>query len=105
MSEVCFEKVEKRFGEHVAVRGIDLLVRPGEFVTLLGPSGCGKTTCLRMIAGFLAPTSGRIVMGGRDITKAKMPPAMMLGRRTGIVTRQNVCSGVAPRLSAASSSA
>ena len=80
MSEVSFEKVEKRFGAHVAVRGIDLLVRPGEFVTLLGPSGCGKTTCLRMIAGFIAPTSGRIVMGGRDITA--LPPYR---RNTGMV--------------------
>ena len=80
MSEVLFEKVEKRFGDQVAVRGIDLLVRPGEFVTLLGPSGCGKTTCLRMIAGFIAPTSGRIVMGGRDITA--LPPHR---RNTGMV--------------------
>jgi len=80
MSEVCLEKVEKRFGEHVAVRDIDLLVRPGEFVTLLGPSGCGKTTCLRMIAGFVAPTRGRIVMGGRDITA--LPPYR---RNTGMV--------------------
>jgi ABC-type Fe3+/spermidine/putrescine transport system ATPase subunit len=80
MSEVRFEKVEKRFGEHAAVRGIDLLVRPGEFVTLLGPSGCGKTTCLRMVAGFVAPTGGRIVMGGRDITA--LPPYR---RNTGMV--------------------
>jgi ABC-type Fe3+/spermidine/putrescine transport system ATPase subunit len=72
MSEVRFEQVEKSFGEHVAVRRIDLDVRPGEFVTLLGPSGCGKTTCLRMVAGFVAPTRGRIVMGGRDITA--LPP-------------------------------
>ncbi|HEY7247622.1 MAG TPA: ABC transporter ATP-binding protein [Xanthobacteraceae bacterium] len=62
------------------MRGIDLLVRPGEFVTLLGPSGCGKTTCLRMLAGFIAPTSGRIVMGGRDITA--LPPYR---RNTGMV--------------------
>ena len=80
MSEVRFEKVEKRFGEQIAVRGIDLAVRPGEFVTLLGPSGCGKTTCLRMVAGFIAPTSGRIVMGGRDITA--LPPYR---RNTGMV--------------------
>jgi len=80
MSDVVFEKVEKRFGEHVAVRGVDLLVRPGEFVTLLGPSGCGKTTCLRMVAGFISPTSGRIVMGGRDITA--LPPYR---RNTGMV--------------------
>jgi spermidine/putrescine ABC transporter ATP-binding subunit len=72
MAEVRFENVEKRFGDHVAVRGIDLVVRPGEFVTLLGPSGCGKTTCLRITAGFVAPTSGRVVMDGRDITA--LPP-------------------------------
>jgi ABC-type Fe3+/spermidine/putrescine transport system ATPase subunit len=80
MSEVRFDQVEKSFGEHVAVRGIDLDVRPGEFVTLLGPSGCGKTTCLRMVAGFVAPTRGRIVMGGRDITA--LPPYR---RNTGMV--------------------
>ena len=80
MSEVRFEGVEKSFGEHAAVRGIDLDVRPGEFVTLLGASGCGKTTCLRMVAGFLAPSRGRIVMGGRDITA--LPPYR---RNTGMV--------------------
>lgn len=68
MSDVKFERVEKRYGTTVAVRDFDLAVRPGEFVTLLGPSGCGKTTCLRMVAGFIAPTSGRIVMAGRDVT-------------------------------------
>jgi spermidine/putrescine ABC transporter ATP-binding subunit len=68
MSEVRFEGVEKSFGGDLAVRGIDLAIRPGEFVTLLGPSGCGKTTCLRMVAGFLAPSRGRIIIGGRDIT-------------------------------------
>jgi spermidine/putrescine ABC transporter ATP-binding subunit len=80
MSEVRFENVEKRYGEQIAVRGIDLVLRPGEFVTLLGPSGCGKTTCLRMVAGFIAPTRGRIVMGGRDITQ--LPPHR---RNTGMV--------------------
>ncbi|TMH04474.1 MAG: ATP-binding cassette domain-containing protein, partial [Betaproteobacteria bacterium] len=43
----------------------------GEFVSLLGPSGCGKTTTLQMIAGFVDVTSGRIALGGRDITHAK----------------------------------
>jgi spermidine/putrescine ABC transporter ATP-binding subunit len=80
MSEVRFEGVEKSFGKDLAVRGIDLTVRPGEFVTLLGPSGCGKTTCLRMVAGFLAPSRGRIIIGGRDITA--LPPYR---RNTGMV--------------------
>jgi ABC-type Fe3+/spermidine/putrescine transport system ATPase subunit len=80
MSDVRFEKVEKRYGVHVAVRDFDLDVRPGEFLTLLGPSGCGKTTCLRLVAGFIAPTSGRILMAGRDVTAL---PAYR--RNTGMV--------------------
>jgi iron(III) transport system ATP-binding protein len=52
----------------VAVRGIDLEVRPGELLTLLGPSGCGKTTTLRMIAGFQEPSGGEILIGDRDVT-------------------------------------
>jgi len=80
MAEVVFDKVEKAFGGLPAVRGIDLKVRPGEFVTLLGPSGCGKTTCLRMVAGFITPDKGRILMGGDDITA--LPPYR---RNTGMV--------------------
>ncbi len=72
--------MHKRYGGTVAVRGVDLTVAPGEFVTLLGPSGCGKTTCLRMVAGFVAPDSGRILMAGRDVTAA--PPYR---RNTGMV--------------------
>ncbi|MFW5418542.1 ABC transporter ATP-binding protein [Nocardiopsis sp. CNT-189] len=55
-----------------AVADLDLSVRRGEFTTLLGPSGCGKTTTLRMIAGFLRPTSGRILLEGADATRT--PP-------------------------------
>ena len=80
MSDVRFAGVEKSYGDQLAVRGIDLTVRPGEFVTLLGPSGCGKTTCLRMVAGFVAPTRGQIIIGGRDITA--LPPYR---RNTGMV--------------------
>ena len=80
MSDVKFEKVEKRYGAHIAVHDFDLDVRPGEFLTLLGPSGCGKTTCLRMVAGFIAPSSGRILMAGRDVTAL---PAYR--RNTGMV--------------------
>ena len=55
----------KRFGDVVAVDGVDLEVREGEFFSMLGPSGSGKTTCLRMIAGFEQPTEGRVLLGGR----------------------------------------
>jgi putative spermidine/putrescine transport system ATP-binding protein len=69
---VALEDVVKRFGDVVAVDGVSLDVRAGEFFSLLGPSGSGKTTCLRMIAGFEQPTSGRILLDGRDVSD--LPP-------------------------------
>jgi putative spermidine/putrescine transport system ATP-binding protein len=65
---VRLEGVEKRYGDVVAVDGIDLDVRDGEFFSMLGPSGSGKTTTLRMIAGFELPTRGRILLHGQDVT-------------------------------------
>ena len=62
----------KSYGDVAAVDGVDLLVRAGEFFTMLGPSGSGKTTTLRLIAGFERPDSGRILLGGDDVTK--VPP-------------------------------
>jgi putative spermidine/putrescine transport system ATP-binding protein len=64
--------VRKNYGHVVAVAGVDLVVNEGEFFTLLGPSGSGKTTLLRLIAGFERPDSGRIELGGRDVTST--PP-------------------------------
>ncbi len=55
-------------GQVFAARDVSLEVQPGEFVTLLGPSGCGKTTTLRMIAGFGIPDTGKIWIGGQDVT-------------------------------------
>src|SRR3954449_1042602 len=65
--------VRKRFGDVVAVDGVDVDIRRGEFCTMLGPSGSGKTTCLRMIAGFERPDAGRIELAGSDVTD--LPPA------------------------------
>ena len=62
------QHVSKSFGDKEVLHDINLYVKKGEFITLLGPSGCGKTTLLRMIAGFLNPTSGTILMEGKDIT-------------------------------------
>ncbi|MGA8523289.1 MAG: ABC transporter ATP-binding protein [Candidatus Dormiibacterota bacterium] len=62
----------KRFGDQVAISGISLDITDGEFFSLLGPSGSGKTTTLRLIAGFERPTSGKVWLHGRDVTK--MPP-------------------------------
>ncbi len=58
----------KHYGDTAAVDGIDLAIHEGEFITLLGPSGCGKTTTLRLIAGYVAPSSGRVLLDGVDIT-------------------------------------
>lgn len=60
--------VTKKFGNFVALDGVDLEIREGEFMTFLGPSGCGKTTCLRLISGFEQPTIGRIFIGNKDVT-------------------------------------
>src|SRR5215218_6025657 len=68
-AEIRLEGIEKSFdGTTRVVDGIELVVEPGEFFSLLGPSGCGKTTTLRMIAGFEEPDEGRVVIGGRDLT-------------------------------------
>ena len=65
---VQFEGVVKRYGAATAVAGISFTVESGTLVTLLGPSGCGKTTTLRMVAGLEAPSSGQIIIGGKDVT-------------------------------------
>jgi spermidine/putrescine transport system ATP-binding protein len=70
--DIRLDGVVKRFGETVAVAGLDLEIERGAFYALLGPSGCGKTTTLRMIGGFEDPTSGRVNVGGQDVTD--LPP-------------------------------
>src|SRR5579871_6982782 len=80
MSSVSLERVSKAYGEHLAVRDFSLEIAEGEFLVLLGPSGCGKTTTLRMIAGFVEPSAGRIRFGARDVTD--LPPYR---RNTGLV--------------------
>jgi putative spermidine/putrescine transport system ATP-binding protein len=72
MATVRFESVTKHYGQTVAVDHFDLSVADGEFVTLLGPSGCGKTTTLRMVAGLIEPTGGRIWFDDQDVTR--LPP-------------------------------
>lgn len=66
---VVFEHVTKRFAGFNALPDLSLTVEPGTLVTLLGPSGCGKTTTLRLLAGLEHPTSGRILIGGKDVTR------------------------------------
>ena len=68
MAEIRVEALRKNFGAFTAVKNSDFTVEDGEFFVMLGPSGCGKTTTLRMIAGLELPTSGRIFLGGEDVT-------------------------------------
>ncbi|KFC70431.1 putative ABC transporter (ATP binding protein) [Bosea sp. LC85] len=71
MGFLTLASLSKVYGDHAAVRDVDLSVAKGEFVSLLGPSGCGKTTTLQMIAGLVEPTRGKITLDERDITHEK----------------------------------
>jgi putative spermidine/putrescine transport system ATP-binding protein len=68
MAYLTLSGISKQFGDTVVVEDFNLDIEKGEFVSFLGPSGCGKTTTLRMVAGFEIPTSGKIILGGNDIT-------------------------------------
>ena len=72
MATMNIENLRKSFGDTEILRGINLDVVDGEFVALVGPSGCGKSTLLRLIAGLDAATSGRLVIGDKDVTS--LPP-------------------------------
>jgi ABC-type sugar transport system ATPase subunit len=67
LAQIVLKDVVKKFGEHTAVKGVNLQVRDGEFLIMVGPSGCGKTTTLNMISGLERPTSGEIVIGGQVV--------------------------------------
>lgn len=79
-AHLAIHELSKRFGAFTAVDRVSLEVMDGEFLCILGPSGCGKTTILRMIAGLEEASHGRILQGGRDITR--LPPS---GRDFGLV--------------------
>ncbi|MEQ8398430.1 ABC transporter ATP-binding protein [Thalassobaculum sp.] len=80
MARLELNQLSKRYGDFFAARDVTLDVADGEFLVLLGPSGCGKTTTLRMIAGFVEPTSGAVRIGDNDVTQL---PAWK--RNTGLV--------------------
>lgn len=72
MASITIERVAKSFGEVQALSEVNLTVADGEFLALLGPSGCGKTTLLRIVAGLEAQSSGRVLIGERDVSA--LPP-------------------------------
>src|ERR1700712_5576229 len=76
MAAVDLLGLRKRYGPLVVADGVDLAIAHEELVCLLGPSGCGKTTTLRLIAGFMSPDAGTIVVGGRVLSSpaATLPP-------------------------------
>src|SRR5512145_2183045 len=76
---IRLEGVAKQYGRFVAVQPLDLHVRRGELFGFVGPNGAGKTTTIRMIAGVLQPTVGRIVIGGHDLMKAPVEAKRLMG--------------------------
>src|SRR5260370_1364966 len=66
--DIALEGIGKRYGNDLALKPLDLQVPPGVLLALLGPSGCGKTTLLRLIAGLIEPSQGKIEIRGRDVT-------------------------------------
>jgi spermidine/putrescine transport system ATP-binding protein len=94
---IALERVNKQFGNVLAVDAVELDIQRGEFLSLLGPSGCGKTTTLRMIAGFEIPTSGRILVDGKDVSD--IPPyrrnVNMVFQQYALFPHMNVFDNVA----------
>src|SRR5918999_5536124 len=76
---IAIERLVKRYGAFTAVNDVSLDVQPGEIHGFLGPNGAGKTTTIRMIAGLLKPTSGRILVNGHDLAVDPEPAKASLG--------------------------
>ena len=68
MAYIEFKNINKFYGDNHVLKGINLKIEKGQFVTLLGPSGCGKSTLLRSLAGLEEVTDGQIILDGEDIT-------------------------------------
>ena len=79
-ADVQLNDVWIRFGDYVAARDVNIHIKEGEFFSFLGPSGCGKTTLLRAVSGFLDPSEGEVLIGGknmRGIGPNKRPTALI----------------------------
>jgi spermidine/putrescine transport system ATP-binding protein len=91
------QALTKRFAAHPAVKELSFSVAHGSFFSILGPSGCGKTTLLRMIAGFIQPDHGAIVIGGRDMTRVapNRRPVNMVFQHLALFPMMSVAENVA----------
>jgi spermidine/putrescine transport system ATP-binding protein len=95
--DLSVQDLRKEFAGHVAVHNLSFAVQRGSFFSILGPSGCGKTTLLRMIAGFIEPDSGEIVIGGRSM-RAVAPnrrPVNMVFQQLALFPMMSVGENVA----------
>src|SRR5258708_28703798 len=94
---VQFSAVHRHFGEVRAVDGVDMEIYNGEFFSMLGPSGSGKTTCLRLMAGFEKPSSGKIELDSQDVTNVPpfLPGANPAFQDYALFPHMNVAENVA----------
>ena len=81
---IQIQGLTKSFGNHLALRGVDLEVRPGESVVIFGPNGAGKTTLIKVLATIMNPSSGKILVDGLNLKNS----AEEIQRRIGVVTHQ-----------------
>jgi ABC-2 type transport system ATP-binding protein len=82
-----------RFGDHVAVNGVDLEIRPGETFGLLGPNGAGKTTTIRMLTTLLKPAAGRVSVFGADAAARPMLVRRMIGYVPQLLSADGTLTG------------
>lgn len=94
---LVLDKISKSYGQGLAVNNVSLSVRENEFFALLGPSGCGKSTLLRMLAGFETPTSGQILLDGRDISPmpANRRPLNLMFQSYALFPTMSVAANIA----------
>jgi ABC-type Fe3+/spermidine/putrescine transport system ATPase subunit len=96
-SRLELEGITHRYGSVTALEDVSLTISDGELVTLLGPSGCGKTTLLRIVAGFIRPSEGRLLLQGRDVTRIAphRRPVNMVFQRAALFPHLDVFENVA----------
>lgn len=95
--DLSVETVTKTFGDFTAVKAVSFAVEQGRFFSILGPSGCGKTTLLRMIAGFIEPTRGRILIRGKDMAgyPPNRRPVNLIFQHLALFPMMNVAQNIA----------